>query len=323
MIEKRKISPLNRHVIVTVPNRLHMFTYRSAFNVDGQTGGAGISINSGQLMEVRLSDKPYKGDNLVLDYFCNIFRKLFVYDGFFQVNYVNVFTVHTGLGTTISQTTALCWAINYLFGKPLTEVQLRQLIMDEYQEINGAVLIRGLETGVGVVCSLYGGINFVIRSQSYVHLEPSGNLAVLTFIPTEQHFQRKITLEEENVEKSLSFQADEASLAQRNCLIYQSFLPALLSENWDILGKKTAKLHTLGVKKMECSRFNYEYELKLINMMLKEGALLSGLSSLGPINYIVIPYHDIQKFKTFINKNNIASNIQIFEMCRYGIEVIA
>ena len=321
-IESKKIKPVKESVKITVPNRLHMFTYRAAFNIDGKTGGAGISLKSGQIMEVKLSDTPDDGENLISEYICKIFQRLFGYEGFFQVNYVNKLKEHIGLGTTISQTAALCWAINYLFGSPLTDTELRKLIMDEYQENNAGSLIRGLDTGVGVVCSMYGGVNFVTNSRSYVHMEPSEDLEVITFIPDEEHFQKRIMLEEETGQKEISFQADEKSFGRRSRLIYDKFIPSSLSENWVILGRTMAEMHTMGVKKLECKRFNYEFEIKMIDMLLEEGVYLAGLSSLGPMNYIVVRKDETDRIKMFLNKSHIASHSQIFEICKKGIEII-
>ncbi len=320
--KKGKIVPLKNCIRITVPNRLHMFTSRAAFNIEGKTGGAGISIKSGQIMEVCLSDAANDVNPLLFEYFCNIFKKMFEYDGFFQVHYENALTPHVGLGTTISQTIALCWAINDLFGRPLSDCELRKLLLDEYQEIDGNHLIRGLGTGVGAACSLYGGINFVTNSRSFTHLEPSKELAVLTFIPSEEHFQKRIELEEENGQKNLSFQADEESLLERYSLIYQKFIPALMAEDWDVLGKTIAEIHTMGVKKMECSRFDYDYEIWLIQMLLKEGAFLAGLSSLGPMNYVVANQNEINRFKSLLINNGIASEIHTFDLCRHGIEIL-
>ena len=321
-LEYAKILYPKSEITITVPNRIHMFTYRASFNVEGKTGGAGISIKGNQIMNVRTMDIQYYNDNPLLDYFISVFKRILKYDGFFKVDYKNALEEHIGLGTSISQTVALCFAINHLFYNPLSDVEIRKLIMKEYREIDQGKLIRGLGTGVGAACSLYGGINFVTNSQGYVHLTPSRKYAVAVFFPMDIHFRKRIKLEEENTQKEISFRADEESFQQRKELIYESFIPALLSEDWNLLGRTTAEIHTMGVKKIECERFDYEYEIELINMLLEQGVLLAGLSSLGPVNYALVPWEKAEWLKDYLVNKKLATDILFFDLCRHGIEIL-
>ena len=322
VVKSKKIEPVKNYIKVSVPNRIHMFTSRADFNVEGRTGGAGISINSNQVMEVKLVDENFNIDNGIFLYFCNIFKRLFEYNGHFMVCYKNKLPSHIGLGTTTSLTTALCWAINNLFGCPLSNYEIRKLIFDEYCEINDGNLIRGLGTGVGTVCSLYGGLNFVTNLHSFVHLEPSEELAVLTFIPLCKNFQKKIRLEEEHGQKEISFQADEETLLERENIIYHQFIPSLLAEKWGDLGKALLTIHTMGVKRIECARYDYEYEIELISKLLNQGVLLGGLSSLGPMNYMVTFKNKVSKFEKIIKESGFAVDIKAFDVCKYGIEIL-
>lgn len=297
-----------------------MFTSRADFNVEGRTGGAGISVKSNQVMEVKLTDKDSNIDNAIILYFCNIFKKLFEYDGHFVVHYKNELPSHIGLGTTTSLTTALCWAINNLFGCPLSDYEIRKLIFDEYHEIIDGNLIRGLGTGVGTVCSLYGGLNFVTNLHSFIHLEPSEELAVLTFIPLCESFHKKIRLEEEHGQKEISFQADEETLLERENIIYQQLIPSLLTEDWGNLGKALLNIHTMGVKRIECARYDYEYEIAMISKLLSHRVLLGGLSSLGPMNYMLVYKNEVPKFEKIIKEKGFAADIKAYDVCKYGIE---
>ena len=117
-LEYAKILYPKSEITITVPNRIHMFTYRASFNVEGKTGGAGISIKGNQIMNVRTMDIQYYNDNPLLDYFISVFKRILKYDGFFKVDYKNALEEHIGLGTSISQTVALCFAINHLFYNP-------------------------------------------------------------------------------------------------------------------------------------------------------------------------------------------------------------
>lgn len=324
MIMENSRKQVRDKVVVTVPNRLHMFTTRALFNVNNMTGGAGISIDTLQRMSVRIIKDANRHitPNRVLDSFCELLKIKLKFSDHFEVKFLNRIQSHCGYGTTVSQISALCVAINYLFGNLLTDVELRTLIMENYCEQIEDKLIKGLETGVGPVCSLYGGINLVTNVNSYVHLEIPDDILVVTFIPNHKAFKRTISLAEEIGQRHRSYQADEESLEIRNDLIFTTYLPALLRQEWNEVGRVTAKLHSMGLKRMECERYDYDYEMILINELLAKGALVAGLSSLGPVNYFLAPREKIEVIKFFLDEKEYAVDMKDFNISQGGISII-
>lgn len=316
-------NPVHNSVVVSVPNRFHMFTTRSHFNVNGETGGAGISISTSNTMRITVSAYE-KSKPLVLDSFCKIMKKELRYDGYFDVMYneKETFPVHSGFGTNISKITALCFGINYMFGKVLSNGYLRNLIMDNYCEQEGNVLVRGLDTGCGTACSLYGGLNLTINNNSFVHLEPQNELAVLSFIPSNEKFNKIINFSEENTDSTQSSLNDDISLNERMDLIYKSFIPAILMEDWATIGEDVAMIHTMGVKKMECVRYDYEFERNLIKDLRKKGALVVGLSSLGPVNYCIVTDKNKMNIKDYLYTSSITQHIWEHRINKNGIDVV-
>ncbi len=316
--------PIQTKITVTVPNRLHMFTTRSLFNVNNMTGGAGISIESNQKMSISVDENTSNNEtpSLVLDFFCEILKEKIGFQGGIHVSYTNVLHKHCGFGTTVSQICALCIAINYLYGGSISNTDIRRLIMEHYREEVGNELVRGLETGVGPACSLYGGINYVTNSESLVHLEVPEQISVITFIPQETSFNRNISYEEEFGHRFKSYQADEESLEVRTDLLYRKYIPALLKMDWSELGSITEKLHTMGLKRFECERFNYVYEIKMIDYLLESGALIAGLSSLGPLNYFLIEDDKINDVEKILRDEGYALQWKQFQISKTGVRIL-
>ena len=315
---------VKREILVTVPNRLHMFTTRAQFNVNNMTGGVGISVDTNQKMLVKISENSdqHKVPNKCIGYFCDLFKTRVEFPNYFEVNYENKLRPHCGYGTTVSQISALCVALNNLLGLPFTDVDLRKMIMENYCEQHGDQLIRGLETGVGPACSLYGGINMVVNTGSYIHMDLPKDIWVATFIPEHEAYRRSISLDEEIGQQSRSLQADEESLDERNALLYGKYIPAMLYQNWEVLGKLTQQIHSMGLKKIECERFDYMFQDRLIKKMLDSGALIAGLSSLGPLNYFLARENEIENIIAVLEKRGLATNVSRYPISAKGVCVI-
>lgn len=315
-------------VSISVVNRIHMFVYNylhlSFVESNGFAGGAGLALDSGIKMNIELTKNDFflAQHSSVLQFFCKKFKETVSYSGGISVSVNQVVEEHIGYGSTISLVTAMLFGINFLLDFPLDEKEIKNLIHRYYCEDSNGKLVKGFDTGVGVVCSLYGGLNFVRNENEHYNFLIPENYCVLTFIPQLKPFEKKLTIEYEYIRLQKIYDREIAEWSVKERYINNSFIPNINEKKIQEIGKDILKLHQIGSKRVECEEYNYSLQMEMIHHLHSCGACIAGMSSAGPCNFVVIEENAIESVINGIRQFCPNGSIRRFEIAKKGMIIL-
>lgn len=206
---------------------------------------------------------------------------------------------HAGLGSNVSLNTAVIAGLNALFGSPFSVEDLWDIITRNYVEnaADGQSLYRGLDTGVGEACLLYGGLVWIAEGEGMGNGRYIGNVATdgLWIVTAVGDIGRLSG----DVLKAFGENADmsgktESEVVAGKCNEYQkkygaalhavlhgmraallrNDLSGLLSTCWD--------MNEVGNMKVLEGIYEPAVLHDLVKAMRNAGALYAGMSSAGP-----------------------------------------
>ena len=310
--------------MVSIPNRIHMFVFdfRVLKEIKKRAGGLGLAVETDNQMMIRISDNMFiKSQHaLVLNYFCDELRKILLYKGGFEIIVKENIDVHAGYGSTISLIASLCYGINQMFGQPFTMDYLWRFISERYCEEEGGRLTKAFDTGVGALCSFYGGMNYMEMDFSYLHISIPKKYCLLLFVPQNELYQETLTIKNEYERFEYTKEQEKIDEQKKRAVISKNLIPHMLERDFYGIGQDLRKIHQLGSKKIECSFYGYDFHMALIDDALEHGGCIAGLSSAGPVNYILIEEKYAESMISNLRKYCIKDDIKRMRISEAGIK---
>lgn len=296
--ETRHIKPTISTVKLIFPVRVHISLLdANRFNV-GQpgAGGLGFAVGLQNTMQVSLADRDQQENageyQPVLAHITLVMKKLLGFDGGIRVTLQGdpALKLHSGLGSTISVTTACAEGINILFGRPLGMDELRRLVGHNYVEAYGRKLVRGTETGVGSCLVLNGGFVVVTTELRIIYsgsFLPAYSIALVFPRVTRFSHQEPQDLSElERIkEEDLAFRYYKAYA------ILLDLIPALYRQDFTKIGDIVWRLQFGGNNLLEFEKYPNGGQTILTTMRSLRYGLqpkpIVGISSLGPVVFAI------------------------------------
>lgn len=289
-------QPISKGVKVDFPARIHMTPIDCNRFDFGKPGGGGygfaIDIKNSLKLQLSTQEKIKAPDSQVpvVQHYLHIMRKLFKYDGKFEVEveFDEIMKQHFGLGSTAVLSSALVWAINRLFGSPLTKNQCRDIVTANFAEGCQGSLARGLDTGVGTYVALHGGFVTVgdkaevIFSKNmpetfYVILVDCGATRPKSDLPESVEMLRR------------SRELDSYYRYFKCYAIIMDIIPAIKKGDWKRFGQINWEFQFAGTHLSMLQGYD-DRGIKLISTLTSlrdAGALVVGMSSVGPAIYAI------------------------------------
>jgi beta-ribofuranosylaminobenzene 5'-phosphate synthase len=174
--------------------------------------------------------------------------------------------------------------------------------VDQMQRLSG----RGAASGVGIHSFFTGGViwDFGHRTEAEKQLLPSGSTTGTRIpplgarIPFPKAWRVMLVLPAERPMTGLEeikFFVENAPVPRLEALstmaaLYHGVLPAFLLGDYSALASALAEVHRLGFKARELG--NWSTMLRMAVMALSKGGFAAGLSSVGPLIYVILPDED-------------------------------
>lgn len=174
--------------------------------------------------------------------------------------------------------------------------------VEQMQKLSG----RGAASGVGTHTFFSGGVIWDIghRADGAKELLPSGSTNVTGIpplgarIPFPGTWRVMLVLPAERPmtgPEEVKFFVENAPVAKAEALstmaaLYHGVLPAILLGDYSALASALAEVHRLGFKARELGRWSPQLQIALA--ALSENGFAAGLSSVGPLIYVILPDDD-------------------------------
>lgn len=172
---------------------------------------------------------------------------------------------HIGLGSHSLLTSAVYFAMDWLYGMPLCESNLLRFITDHYFEPVGDRLQPGFTTGLAPFLGLHGGFA-VIESDQHVsfrsHL-PSWSVVVI--LPSDVLPKTFGPREFENT-MSAGKRLDQRDAARKAAIVTEELIPALRSGDLTHFGESVTALQSIGSKKAEIAMYGQLFAQQLAEL---------------------------------------------------------
>lgn len=297
LTEKPKINYLK----LSFPCRAHITLLDSNLFDLGKpgAGGIGFAIHMHNTIEISISenDKIEANGvfNILLSHMIIIMKKIFNFNGGFKVKLItdDFFQPHKGIGSTTALLTACSKAINILFGSPLEDEQIRQIVANNFSEVcANNKLAKGMETGVGTALTLNGGFVVVSDKLKIVLQQKLFHNYQVALI--DLGLERFAHVEPENMPEFIKVQQeDQAFRYHKAYLILLKLIPALHEENHEAIGDIIWRFQFGGNNLLEYEKYlgGGKEILNLMNSIryCASPKPIVGLSSLGPIVFAIYP----------------------------------
>lgn len=304
-------TPIMDNIKLSFPCRAHITLMDSNLFDLGKAGagGLGFAIKMSNELEISISENDKfeaMGDAPpLLSHITSIMKKIFNYNCGFSINIKtdNFFQSHKGLGSTVAILTTCSKAINMLFGSPLSDEQLRQIIANNYSEVCEGKLAKGMETGVGTALILNGG--FVIVSDHLKIVLQKKVFPDYRVVLLDLGLKRFAHKEPENMPEFIRVQLEDQSFRYHKAyLTLLKLIPALHDENFETISEIIWRFQFGGNNLLEFEKYPCGAK-EIIEIMNKLRYCSNprpavGLSSLGPIVYAFYP--NDEKIDNFISK---------------------
>jgi predicted sugar kinase len=296
------LAPKKDSVKIRFPSRISMDVIdrnRLSRDVPGG-GGYGFGIDVNNIINIFISDedcfKVDKNHAPVAKHFVHIMKNIFGYDGCLAITIDMEICVqpHMGLGSSVMLSSAVVWAMNCLFGCPLSKDMCIGIVLDNYCEgYEDKYLIKKPSLGVGTHIAFYGGFVICTDKAQCVFREEMPVDYKTILIDNGSRRTRGIDAELRSYHKEL----DTFFSRHKAYIILMDIIPAIKDKDWKRFGKYIYEFLYAGPA--QCFLQAYEDRgskiISDIECYLLSGAVISGISSLGPFTYAVTSDVDLIK----------------------------
>ena len=268
----------------------------------GKIGGGGIGISS-SVNEIEIITSIEKDNNFnqltsVEKHITLLFLNLINYHNK-DINISikrNKKSLHNGYGSTVSLSTGLFYSLNILFGKPFSNQEIFEILINNYVESSNDKIHFGYETGVGEACILYGGLNMInkigtykgsIKTDSLYVLIAEGNKIKLSKDKNDAYTLIGATTlnESESIEKyGLKHQQKYGNQIET---LIKKLEKAFVYDNISIFNKYIWELNKFGSFKRKLITLNEKVMINFVNIAKNKGAIYSGISSSGSSMFVL------------------------------------
>ncbi|HJJ42427.1 MAG TPA: GHMP kinase [Methanocorpusculum sp.] len=284
-----EVIPQKGTIHVRVPSRVHLSVLdMNRFSPDNPGGGAiGFAIQIYNETEISCTDSEIIIDSprhLIIKHIAEAFKKATGYSGGFKISTKEMGKEHIGLGSTCTTLTAAAAAMNKAVGSPLSMDDVRNLVGYNYVEEteNPDEIIFGFETGLGAMCSIYGGFNVIgdklAKICSCTFAEDKN---VFIFTPNIHDAADNAGNEEFSLLMNRARTLDYRDRELKTYMVMMDLIPALASGDLKKAGDIMWEIEFRGSKRAEVQHhsfvmYQYMNELRLL------GLEFVIMSSVGP-----------------------------------------
>jgi len=309
---KIKVDAVNlagKKALVSAPSRIHISLLDDSRVELAKPGGGGIALAVDILnTEVEISvieggkDKIEKEFNSIR-HLVMVFKKALKLEQIsFAVRVIKRNENHIGLGSNATQLIAVAAGINELLGRPFNNRELRFIIGHNYTEdVSGKNIVsRGYETGCACVTSLYGGLSLLSDSMEIVeNMAIPPNYKIMVFLPVKKYISKKDVLrtydgEEKVFDYGKKFWPLLTATAYK---VFYDFIPAMkcgdIAKIGEIIYDLNFMMGTIGTIRGRYSVSYYGLFEKIKGM----GGIITGISSTGPLVYVMADKIVLEKIK--------------------------
>lgn len=202
---------------------------------------------------------------------------------------------HVGFGSKTALSLALIAGVNAFRSIGWSAQQM--------QKLSG----RGAASGVGIHSFFTGGVIWDVGHRADVvgkQLLPSGSTTITGIpplgarIPFPDAWRVILVLPDERPmtgQEEIKFFVENAPVPKVEALstmaaLYHGVLPAILLRDYSALASALAEVHRFGFKARELGRWSPQLQMALA--ALSKGGFAAGLSSVGPLIYVILPGDD-------------------------------
>ena len=295
-------KPTKNQIRIKFPSRIHMTPIdcnRFDFGTPGG-GGYGFAIDANNYITVNLANedciKVIDSQVPVVKHFVHIMKNIFNYERGIniQIDLDKNMKQHFGLGSTAMISCAVIWAINGLFGWSLSKEDCRGILTDNFCEgYQGTYLLKALDTGVGPYVAFNGGFAIISDNAHIVFSEKMPE--EYTVILIDNNSKRPDTDLPESIEMlTKSRELDSYYRYYKSYSILMDIIPAIKNNDWKKFGKHNLEFQFAGthlsmIQGYEDHGANIFSE---INDCVSAGAIITGMSSVGPAIYAITDRKD-------------------------------
>ena len=285
------------HIKLKFPLRIHMTPIDCNcfdFGFPGG-GGYGFGIDAQNYIIASFSeDDLIKVDSKqipVVTHFMIVMKKIFNYDKGFNIEITldKNTKQHFGLGSTAMISCAVIWAINGLFGWALSKENCRSIFTNNFCEgYQEKYLLKGLDTGVGPYIAFNGGFVITSNDAQIVISEkmPEDYMVVLIDNGSKRP---DMDLPESMDMLERSRQLDSYYRYYKAYTVLMDIIPAIRNKDWLKFGKHNLEFQYAGTHLSMIQSYdkNGAKIFSDISDCIRAGALIAGMSSVGPAIYAI------------------------------------
>lgn len=329
-----------REVEITVPARLHPSVLdMNRFNVSRPGGGGlGIAIGVNLKARVRSTNRPgivVRGERpLIVTHFAEVFKEILGYKQGFEIELYDHKRRHVGMGSSTGTMCAACIGINEVLGRPFNNRELRRILgynACEESPRGTNYLIRGFETGIGAMASIYGGMVLGTDDMELVYRAALPDTRVIIVIPDvpslKDEFTGMDTAAESEVELLMrrGRYLDYLQCGTKSQIVLLDLLPAMVKGDLKGMGNAMFDLTFLGSKRAECEQHGIwgTHIYNFIGSFRELGAEVAGMSSVGPTVFALTRDGQVQqRILDFLVSRKVApSRIIVTEVDNTGARI--
>lgn len=304
---RRAASPRFTSARVAAPGRLHFTVFDFSKMAPG-LGGGGLGISTATATnEVVVSIGGHEGGRqapATVRHLQRLFQELVGYerDDISITVPARIEHSHGGFGSNVTLNTAAVAGLNAVFGCPFSVHEMWDMITQNFVENaeGDAKVYRGLDTGVGEACMLYGGLVWIDAGRGfgdgrYLGNAPAEGLWVVTAVGVVQKLLGEVLLALGREGAKGMGDKTEADVVAGICqeyfrefgpaltaLLEDQLRPALLRNDVRGILKLGWELNKVGNIKVLEGIYRPDVLRDVTDAMRHAGALYAGVSSAGP-----------------------------------------
>lgn len=322
---------MKKKVKLKIPSRYHIDVMDIQKMHIGKVGGGGIGIGINMNCYVSLEFVEENEDIIIckkkklVKYYLDLMRSVLHINQHFKIteDMDERYESHNGMGSNVMIQNSIVYGINYLYGCPLSKLELISLLRAHYiEEEYGHIMDKVYCSGVGNNTIMFGGLCFIDENGELIFnkIIPE-SFKVITMKASFNDIFENENIDKDEVVVNLRKRNDiNKFFYKKNKIIRNKIIPDLLENKYDSLieeMKNFAMLDDSFVLSQKCRINDITYN-ELYNTIMDIPNTIMRVASNSP-NVCLITDR-VKEVKNICNKNNIG--IRIYDINNTGIEII-
>ncbi|PLW80196.1 hypothetical protein C0585_03530 [Candidatus Woesearchaeota archaeon] len=231
---------------------------------------------------------------------------------------------HSGLGSTSAKVIGFAVGLNEMYGKPLTNYQLRQLIGYNHAETSShdeKKLVKGFSFGTSGAVSLYGGTAIMAPNYEIIaHTQIPQEFSIMSYTPSNKIMQGSKGLTPEQEQKPIeAIKKHEILYAgKRTLLTMHELIPTMNNNNFEKHAEVMWELVSTMIPSFK-GLHGDKYANHIIDMY-NFGAMFPCQSSTGPNIFFYCKEKDEKKFRDYLINNGLVNGEIMIGKTSRGLE---